>query len=246
MLKLFDSHAHLDEILDLKKSIKEAKEAGVIGILAVGSDPESNKRVLEIAREYKGYVYPALGLHPWDLDVKVAEKGLVYLSKKVGECLAVGEVGLDYRIKLDKRLQVKVFSKVLKIAKENRRPVIIHARDAWRDSFKLVVEAGIEVAIFHWYSGPLSVLEEILETGHYISATPAATYQERHRRALKITPIERILLESDAPVVYRGLKSRPVHVTLSAKGVAEVKGLDLEEVVRKTLHNVTKVFNIDL
>jgi len=246
MLRLFDSHAHLDEIPDLEQSIEKAREACVVGILAVGSDPESNERTLEIARKYEDYIHVALGLHPWDLDVNVAKEGLQYLREKVEECIAIGEVGLDYRIRLDKQLQVRVFSEVLKIAREYGKPVIIHARDAWEDAFKLVVKADIEIAVFHWYSGPLHILENILEAGYYISATPAATYQEKHRRALRIAPIERILLESDSPVVYRGLESRPADVVLSARGVADVKGLSVEEVAERTLHNVVKVFGIKL
>jgi len=246
MIKLFDSHAHLEELPDLDESIKRAMEKGVIGIIAVGSDPESNERTLEISKRYKGYVYPAIGLHPWDLNANVAEKGLEYLKKRVKECVAIGEVGLDYRIKTDKNLQVSVFSEVLEIARENQVPVIIHARDAWRDAFRLTVEAGVEVAVFHWYSGPLRVLMEILRAGYYISATPAATYQEKHRKVLKNAPLDRILLESDCPVIYRGLESRPADVFLAAKGVAEVKGLSLEEVAEKTLCNVTKVFGIEL
>jgi len=246
LLRLVDSHAHLDELPDLARSLREARDSGVVAVVAVGCDPESNERALEIAREYEGYVFPAAGLHPWDYDEGTAEEGLRYLERRAGEFVAIGEVGLDYRIGLDRGLQRRVFARVLEVARRLRKPVIVHARDAWGDAVRAVLESGVEVAVFHWYSGPLELLDEIVEAGHYISATPAATYQERHRRALREAPLDRILLESDCPVVYRGLESRPAHVALAARGVADVKGLPVSEVAEAGLRNSIKALGLQV
>ncbi len=245
IIKFFDAHAHLDEIPNLDDEIKKAKEANIIGIIAVGCEPESNQLIFQIAEKYKGYVYPSIGLHPWDLK-GIEEIGLKYLRKYVAKAIAIGEVGLDYRIDLSKEIQIKVFKEVAKIAKEYEKPLIIHARDAWRDAFSIVKEVDVEKAIFHWYSGPLDLLKEILKEGYYISATPAVEYQKKHIDAVVETPIERIILESDCPVVYRGVESRPIDVIRSARGVAKVKNLPLEVVAEKTLINVSKIFNIEL
>ncbi len=235
-----DSHAHLDEIEGLDEAIDEAKTVGVVAIIAVGCDPESNEAVKELARRYLGYVYPAFGLHPWDF----REDGVSYLEANIDGCIALGEVGLDYRIDLDKKVQIKAFRKVLELASRHGKPVIIHARDAWMDAFKLVHELGVEKAVFHWFSGPLELLDRIVEAGYYVSATPAVAYQRKHRMAIARAPLSRILLETDSPVAYRGVPARPRDVIETANGVAALKGIDMEEVAARCVDNAEKFFNL--
>ena len=244
-LKFFDAHAHLDEIPNIDYEIERAQKEGLVGIIGVGSEPKSNDIILSLAGKYKNYVYPALGLHPWDLK-GIEEEGLKYLRKNVQKAVAIGEVGLDYKIDLNKELQKKIFREIVKIAKRYEKPLIIHARDAWRDAFSIVYEQEVPLAIFHWYSGPLDLLDEILKAGYFISATPAVEYQKKHINAIKKAPLDRIVLESDCPVAYKGIESRPVDVIKSAKGVANVKGVPLEEVVNRNLNNVRRIFNIDI
>ncbi|MDP2743585.1 MAG: TatD family hydrolase, partial [Dehalococcoidia bacterium] len=99
MINLIDTHAHLDEVEDLPGAIREALETGVVAIVAVGMSYESNEKVLELSRQYKNLVYPALGLHPWQLgqiDAAGVERILHQIEDNIGETVAVGEVGLDY------------------------------------------------------------------------------------------------------------------------------------------------------
>jgi TatD DNase family protein len=107
-----------------------------------------------------------------------------------------------------------------------------------------VKELGIKQAVFHWYSGPRLVLEEILAIGYFISATPALRYSTPHQEAIKETPLERILLETDAPVVYQGRKSRPKDVRITLGEVARLKGLDPSEVWRQTTSNASLLFGV--
>jgi len=125
---LFDVHAHLEEVENLSESINEAKAAGVIGIVAVGMDVESNRKTLQIAEENSGYIYPALGYHPWGIKEKEIEENLSFIRNHIRECVALGEIGLDYKIKVKKELQWKVFGEVLSIAEEHKKPIIIHCR----------------------------------------------------------------------------------------------------------------------
>ncbi|MDP2960778.1 MAG: TatD family hydrolase, partial [candidate division Zixibacteria bacterium] len=173
---LVDGHAHLDELNDLSESLKEAKEAGVKGIIAVGVNIESNKKILKIAGENKGYVYPALGYHPWEIKEEEMEKNLSFVRDHVMDCVALGEIGLDYKIKLKKELQWKIFGELLGIAYESSKPIIIHCRYSHHHALKMVKENKIRKAVFHWYSGPLGLLDEILALGYFISATPALIY----------------------------------------------------------------------
>ena len=241
---LFDVHAHLEEVENLSESVKEAKAAGVIGIVAVGMDVESNRKTLQIAEENSGYIYPALGYHPWGIKEKEIEENLSFIRNHIRECVALGEIGLDYKIKVKKELQWKVFGEVLSIAEEHKKPIVIHCRYSDHHTLKMVKEKDIRRAIFHWYSGPLNVLDEILTVGYFVSATPALTYSRPHQEAIKRAPLERILLETDAPVSYQGLEARPKDVRITLEEVARLKGIDPVDVSRQTTANASRFFEI--
>ncbi len=243
-LCLVDGHAHLEELNDLPESLQEAREAGVCGILAVGMDIESNKKILQIAGANASYVYPALGYHPWQIKEEEAEANLSFIRDHMEEGVALGEIGLDYRIKVRKELQWKVFGELLNIAVEFNRPVILHCRYSHRRAFEMVKEKGIEKAVFHWYSGSVDLLEEILAIGYSISATPALAYSPPHQEAIKRAPIEKILLETDTPVRYQGREARPKDVQISLGEVVRVKKLDRSVVAEQTTANASRLFRI--
>jgi TatD DNase family protein len=245
-MSLVDCHAHLEELENLSESLDEAKAACVRGIIAVGMDRESNQKVLHIANENMGYVYPALGYHPWKIKEEEAEANLSFIRDRVGEGLALGEIGLDYKIKVKKELQWKVFGELLDIALESNKPVIIHCRYSHRRAFEMVREREIKRAVFHWYSGPIGLLDEILKTGYFISATPALAYSSPHQAAIKRAPIERILLETDTPVSYQGRESMPKDVRITLKEVVRLKGLDPSVVAEQTTANASLFFQISL
>ncbi len=241
---LVDGHAHLEQLDDLPKSLQEAKEAGVCGILAVGMDMESNKKVLQIAGANTQYVYPALGYHPWQIKEEEAEANLSFIRDHVEKGVALGEIGLDYRIKVRKDLQWEVFGRLLDIARESNKPVILHCRYSHQRAFEMVKEKKIEKALFHWYSGSPALLDEILTRGYLISATPALVYSPPHQEAIKRAPIEKILLETDTPVNYQGREARPKDVLVSLEEVARLKHLDPSIVARHTTANASRFFGI--
>ncbi len=253
MYRLVDTHAHLDEIPDLEQAIAQAKQAGVLAIVAVGSDLDSNRKVLELAQTYKGMVYPALGLHPWNLAEDNMDANLKFIESEIGGAAAIGEVGLDYdkkvRTRADKDLQAKALRQVLEIARAHDKPAIIHSRYAWKDTLNLVRESKLEKAGFHWYTGTSSVLREIVSLGYFASATPAVEYHEEHRRAVKEVPLDRLLLETDSPVVYRRgteseFESRPADVTRVLKGVATLRATDEAQLAETTTNNAVKLFGL--
>ena len=253
MYQLIDTHAHLEEIDNLEKTIKEARSSGLIAIIAVGPDYKSNQQVLQIAKEYEGFVYPALGLHPSRIKKTEFDSTLEFIEAKIDQAVCIGEIGLDYHKKIrvfaDKDLQQSVFREMLGIASKYRKPVSVHSRYAWRDAFNLVVESGIEEAVFHWYTGTSSVLCEIIGQGYFLSATPAVEYHEEHRRVIKETPPKQLLLETDCPVVYGwgrefAFESRPVDIYRSLRGVAAAKGMDETEIAEATTANAERLFQL--
>ncbi|MEM3420628.1 MAG: TatD family hydrolase [Candidatus Hadarchaeum sp.] len=243
-MKLIDCHAHLEEVPNLDQELKSAKEKGVAAIIAVGSDLYSNISVQQISEHYPNYVYPALGLHPWDLDR--IDETIQFIEKNIERCTALGEVGLDFKYQTPKELQVKAFAHMLELANRYDKPVIIHSRWAWREAFEMVKKAGAKRAVFHWYSGPLDVLREIIAQGFYVSATPAAEFSEAHQLVIKEVPLERLLLETDSPVKYRGIASTPSHVLKTLKAVAQLKKVDESRLAEITTKNVANIFEIKI
>ena len=254
MLKVIDTHAHLDELEDLESALNKAKEAGVVAAISVGSNHQSNQKVIEMCQEYPSFIYPALGLHPWELgnlESHQIDHALKFIEERIPDIVAVGEIGLDYNKRVvkvaPKELQKKVFNRLLALAKEYERPVSIHSRYAWKDCFELVKGAGVEKAVFHWFTGFSSVLRDIVDAGYFISATPAAEYHEEHRRAIKETPLDRLLLETDCPVVYgREIKyrSEPADILRSLRAVAALRGIDEVAIAEQTTYNATQLFGL--
>ena len=241
---LVDVHAHLDQLEDLSNSLEEARAVGVRGIIGVGMNIKSNQKILKIAEENKEYVYPAIGYHPWELKGEEVKENLSFIRNHLGDCIALGEIGLDYKVKIRKEVQWEVFEELLAMALDFNKPVILHCRFSHQHALRIAKEQGIKRAVFHWYSGSLSVLEEILAMGYSISATPALLYSPPHQEAVKRAPLERILLETDAPVVYQGKESRPKDVRITLGEVARLKGLDSKDVSKQTTANASQFFGL--
>jgi len=254
LLRVIDTHAHIDELEDLETALNKAKKAGVIAVVAVGSNHQSNQEVMKICLKYPSFVYPAFGLHPWELgnlESHQINATLRFVEERAAEIVALGEIGLDYDkrvVKMTSReLQQEALKRLLALAKAHQKPAIIHSRYAWKDSFELVKEPGIEKAVFHWFTGFSSVLKDILDAGYLISATPAAEYHEEHRRAIKETPLGKLLLETDCPVAYGKevrYRSEPADLLRSLRAVAALKGIDEITVAEQTTHNVTQFFSL--
>lgn len=254
MYRLIDAHAHLEEIEDLPFSLSKAKDAGIIAIIAVGSDYQSNVEVLQIRQDYPGFVYPALGLHPWGLgNLSAIEIGetLSFIETKMESIVAIGEIGLDYDKRIlknsPKALQHEVFKRLLTLALKYNKPAIIHSRYAWQDAFDIVKETGLKQAVFHWFTGFSSALRSIIDYGYFISATPAVEYHEEHRRAIREAPLDRLLLETDSPVTYgRGDRytSQPADVSRVLKAVAVLKGIDETTLAQQTTSNAVELFRL--
>ncbi len=252
--RLVDSHAHLDEVEDVETAIREAQQAGVVAMVAVGQAHESNLKVLELAERHRGLVYPALGLHPCNLgsmSAREVDAVLRQVEESMGSLVAVGEIGLDYHKKVraaaDKERQQAAFRDVLGLARQHGKPVSVHSRYSWKDSFDLVKESGVTGAVFHWYTGSSSVLREIIAAGYFISATPASEYHDEHRQAIREIPLENLLLETDCPVWYgreAKYQSRPADIARSLRAVAEIKARDVATVADRTTRNAIELFGL--
>jgi len=253
MQKLIDTHAHLEEFKELKSILDTAKAAGLVAIIAVGSNTTSNKKVLDIADIYPGFVFPALGLDPWNINTATLDQDLEYIDTHATRAIAIGEIGLDYQKKVltrnNKDIQKQVLADLLDLAVKHNKTALLHSRYAWKDCITTADMAGLENAVFHWYTGPSSVLREILVHGYYISATPAIEYNNEHRQAIRETPLDRILLETDSPVTYAygragEYQAQPADTRRSLEGTAKIKEVSAAELADITTTNAVQLFGL--
>ncbi len=238
---LIDAHAHLDAIAAVDTVLARARTAGIGQVVAVGMDKESNAKTLALAARFPGEVLPALGYHPWSIQEQEVADNLTFLETHLSGCIALGEVGLDYKVKVKKELQVHVLSRLLEMARKMEKPVVLHCRFSHARTHAMTAAAGIKKAVFHWYSGPLDVLNQIIADGYYISATPALAFSPPHQAAIMHMPLEKILIETDAPVAYQGKVSEPCHLLDTLHHLSLLKNLPKETLAEIVTKN-TKEF----
>ena len=244
-LPLIDGHAHLNELEELEEGLKEARRRGILAIIGVGMCLESNRRILAIGEENPGFVFPAIGYHPWEIRKPEIRENLAFIEENVERCVAIGEVGLDYKAKVEKALQREVFQELVEVSVRYDKPLILHCRYSHQRVFSMISDMAVKKAVFHWYSGSLEILDQIVGAGYFISATPAAAYSREHQAAISKTPLERLLLETDSPVEYQGERSGPADVVRTLEAVAMIKGITKDQVAQITTRNARQLLELE-
>lgn len=252
---LIDSHAHLNDSAfapDIVEVIARAREAGVQSIINVGYDLNSSKRAVELAEEYGGF-WAVVGVHPHDARTWTLEID-AWLRQMAGHkrVLAIGEIGLDYYYDHSPREeQRQVFTEQMALAREVGLPVVIHSREAAKDTLDIVGEFPENSCLLHCYSGSLEMAKVYEKLDCYFSFGGPITFQNAHklREVVVGIPIERILLETDCPYLtphpHRGKRNEPAYLGLVAEKLAEIHSLPIEEIVRITAQNTRKFFRVD-
>jgi len=249
-MKLIDTHAHLSDLQEMDGVIQRAKEAGVAAVIGVGANLRTCVATLRWAEAHPGYVHPALGIHPTEWAEDDVPATLSFIEDHLDGCVAVGEIGLDYwsrdarKDKAVREQQRRIYTRQLQMAADHDKPASIHSRGSWRDALDLARRHGPDRIVFHWYSGPLDILAELLDAGYHISATPAAEFSKHHRAALAQAPLDRILIETDVPVTYRGTPAEPADLPRTLHALAALKDTPADEVARATTRNARRLFNI--
>jgi len=252
-----DTHAHLDHIEDIAQALKDAADAGVSDIVAVGSDLASNKKNLQIKKQASApRIHAALGIHPGNIKAEEVDECLQFIRDNRGEAVAIGEIGMDFwykwvrKDKEKKDEQRDVFRRQLALAREFGLPAIIHTRGTWRECFEITKESGVDRAVFHWYSGPLDVLDDILGRGYFVSASPSLAYSPQSREAISHAPLEQTLIETDSPVFYRyretegGFTAGPKDVFRTLEAYAQLKAMDRDKALAIFNANARKIFGL--
>lgn len=248
---IFDTHAHYEDPVfeeNFDNLISEMKNAGVGGIITCGCDKESSLKALALAEKYD-IVYAAVGIHPGSVDNGTTIDDIRELAKHP-KCVAIGEIGLDYYWRQDnKELQHEILKGQLELANELNLPILFHDRDAHADTLEILKEYKPK-GVVHAFSGSVEMAREVVKLGLYIGVGGVLTFN--NARALPAvvedTPIEKILLETDAPylapVPFRGKTNRSDYINFVAEKLAEIKNISKNEVLNFTFKNAQELFNI--
>ncbi|MBA3242852.1 MAG: TatD family hydrolase [Acidobacteria bacterium] len=257
-----DSHAHIDgEEFDADRDevVARARSAGVRAILNVGTgDPRGGhfERAIAVAEKYEG-VYAAAGVHPHDAKLFDEDAGrrLSRLLENSARVVAFGEIGLDYHYDHSPRdVQRAVFTRQLRMARELRLPVIIHSREADVETVEILREEWSgegQGGVMHCFGGSVWMAESVLQMGFHVSFAGNVTFKkaEALREAARVVPLERLLVETDcpflSPVPLRGRRNEPAHVVETARFLAELLGIPLEELGRITSANFFRLFRLE-
>ncbi len=251
---LIDSHCHLDRLsADLDEVLAEANEAGVGCFLCVSINMENVERVIAIAQEYPT-VYGSVGVHPNEREGREPTSEELVALAEASEVVAIGETGLDYfHGKGELEWQRKRFRRHIAAAKACGKPLIVHMRDAARDTLSILKEEGAaEVGgVMHCFTGDWQTAVEAMEMGFYISFSGIVTFKSAEvlREVAARVPDHRLLIETDspylAPVPHRGKPNRPAYVRLVAECLAELRHTTLEQIAEQTTRNFQQLFQTD-
>ena len=252
-MEYFDTHAHYNDEKfdeDREELLKEIFNNNVTKIVCAGYNVEKSEMAVEIAGKYD-FVYATCGISPNDTDDFSDDK--IEMIKKLGsknKVVAIGEIGLDYYWnKENKPKQEEFFKAQLQLAKEYDLPVLVHDREAHADTLEILKQYKPK-GVVHAFSGSVEMSEEILNLGMYLGIGGVLTF--KNAKALpsvaKNAPLDRILLETDAPYLapepFRGKTNHSAFIKYTAEKLAEIKQIPLNEVLTATFKNAQNLFKI--
>ncbi len=252
-----DSHAHLDDPRfdqDRENVIESLREDGVDVVINIGADKESSLSTLGLARKYDN-IYAVAGVHPHSAS-ELEEDGLDWLREiaKEEKVVAIGEIGLDFYYDNSPRdIQRKWFKAQLQLAKELGLPVVIHTRDAAKETYDILKEAAADgklKVLMHCYSGSAEMAMDYARLGFYIALGGAVTFKNARvpREVASVIPLENLMIETDCPYMtpepFRGKRNEPKLVNLVAEKIAEIKAMPVEELAKATADNARRFFRL--
>jgi TatD DNase family protein len=261
LLRFVDAHIHLsdsDYAQNIEEIVQEAKQLGVLALVANSMDLESSHRSLKLAEEYPDQVYAALGIHPWNTK-KLADNevqdtvDLIFENRDNRQkVVAVGEIGLDASYSGNgepTEIQMQVFHEMLSAAEKTSLPVIIHSRGTTSQILSLLPSYKISKVLLHWFSQPHSLIHIIVDRGYYITEGPPTVFSGGIREVIKRIPLTNLMTETDGPVRFKGpFKDKlttPSFIPMVVDAVAELKGKKKSEVANQIFQNFIDFFGVE-
>lgn len=253
---IFDTHAHYDDEAfdaDREALLADLREAGIAAVMNVAASLESCKSTLELAKAYD-WIYGAMGVHPSETG-ELNEEGLKWMEAQCGheKVKAVGEIGLDYYWEEpDHSIQKEWFVRQLDLARRIKLPVIIHSRDAAKDTLDIMKaeKAGDMGGVIHCFSYGKEIAREYLDMGFFLGIGGVATFNNARKlkEVVEYAPLSSLVLETDcpylAPVPNRGKRNSSMNLTYVVDAVSALKGVDRDTVIQTAWENALRLYHI--
>ena len=257
---LIDIHCHLDHH-DFNKDreiiVENAKKANVKVILTAGINPETNRKTLALAEKHD-IVKACLGIYPIETLQKDIEQGqlplkenkfdideeISFIKKNKNKIMAVGEVGLDYSQGENAKSQKILFQKMIDLAEQISKPIIIHSRKAESDCIDTLQSSKLKKIIMHCFCGKKSLVKKIIDNGWFLTAPTSIVRSMQFQENAGLCPITQLFCETDAPYLnpFKDKRNEPAFIIESYKKIAEIKKMELQEVVNNIWMNWQKTF----
>lgn len=251
-MKFFDTHAHYDwqEFDEDREKLFEEFKEKLCGLVNVGINIESGKKVIEYSNKYS-YMFYSIGIHPMEVNknIKISDIDKLIkqgMEKKESKLVAVGETGLDYHFDYPVDLQKEYFIEQIKLANKYSLPIIIHSRESQEDVLQILKEYPVQKSgIMHCYSGTSKMSKEFIKMGFYLGVGGPVTRYDDVEETVRITPIDRIVIETDAPVLppkpfEKHSRNNSLYLSYIVSKIAQIKDMSEEDVIKCTTQNALK------
>lgn len=246
---LFDAHAHLaapEFADDLPEVLARAQSVGLCGIVTVGETLADAERILDLADRHP-LIRPAAGLYPTILDREAVEAVVAFARGHADRLVALGEVGLDrwaVKTEAEWRVQEAILTRFVALSDELDLPLNIHSRSAGRHAIALLKRCGARWVLLHAFDGKASTAGEGVAAGYYFSIPPSVVRSPQKQKLVRQLPLERLLLETDSPVLGPDptIRNEPANIHVACRAVAELKGVSPDDVRQVTTDNARRLF----
>lgn len=253
---IFESHAHYEDEKfndDREELLKSLAEKGIGYVVNVASSLSTIKKTVQLMEQYP-FMYGAIGVHPEECN-ELSEENFCIIEEniKLEKAVAVGEIGLDYYWDtVEKEIQKKWFERQIELAKKCKKPMVIHSRDAAKDTLDIMKACQSQDigGVIHCFSYGVEMAREYLNMGFYLGVGGVVTFKnaKKLKEVVEYTPLDRILLETDcpylAPVPNRGKRNSSLNLVYIAEEIAKLKNITYEEVVEVTEKNAKMMYGI--
>ena len=254
---IFDTHAHYEDVqfdIDRAELLGKLEQAGIGMVADAASDLKSIEQVLNLAHQYD-FLYAVIGIHPSETQ-ELDETKFSWIEEKsiAAKVVAIGEIGLDYHYpEPSHKIQTEWFARQMELARRRNRPIVVHSRDAARDTLDMMQTTHAENigGDIHCFSYGKEIAREYLNMGFYLGIGGVLTFKNAHKlkEVVEYAPIDRILLETDAPYLapepVRGSRNTSMNLPYVVKAIAQIKQMEYDEIIEITQQNAKKMYHLE-
>lgn len=253
---MIDVHCHLEQKEyddDREKIVEKCINFGLKGIITCCAREEDFNLTMNMIKRWKNYIFATVGIHPEfvkDISEKDIDRFFELIKKNKKNIVAIGEIGLDYwwiKKRYWKEKQKELFIKFINFAKDMKKPIVVHSRDAYEDCIKILEMEDARDVLMHMF-GANKMVENIVDNGWSISMNAIVLRSKKHKKVVRDIPLEKIMLETDSPWLHPSGKGRndPTSIETIAKKIADIKRLPLNEVWKQCGINAINFFRLPI